>query len=103
MVYKPEPSPLQKAPWEFDQPLCAEIGVEAYYIDDEDERSELPNVPGVIRQAKELCFSCVHRADCAEWGIVHERFGVWGGLSPNERNIIRRKRNIFVHDLYKSA
>lgn len=100
MVYNPEPSALKNVPWEFDQPLCAEIGTEAYYVDDE---TEMPGVQGIMRQVKELCFSCVHRVDCAEWGIVHERFGVWGGLSPVERQAIRRKRNIFIHDLYKSA
>jgi hypothetical protein len=102
MVYTPEPSPLTKFPWEFDQPLCAEIGVEAYYIEDEDDK-EFPRALGVLSQVKKLCGSCVHQPDCAEWGIRHERYGLWGGLNPQERHKIRRQRNIFVHDLYKSA
>lgn len=44
------------------------------------------------RKAKDVCRSCVVRYDCAEHGIAHEHFGIWGGLSDRERRRIRRER-----------
>jgi WhiB family redox-sensing transcriptional regulator len=43
------------------------------------------------KEAKAVCDGCVVRADCAEFGL-HERFGVWGGLSERERRRIRARR-----------
>lgn len=45
------------------------------------------------REAKEVCRSCVVRADCLEFAITNgEKFGIWGGLSERERRRIRRAR-----------
>tara|TARA_B100000214_G_C23937828_1_gene614050 strand:- start:709 stop:864 length:156 start_codon:yes stop_codon:yes gene_type:complete len=33
---------------------------------------------------------------CAEHGIHHEAFGIWGGLTTKDRREIRRKRNIIL-------
>ena len=35
-------------------------------------------------------------AECAEWGIKHEVFGIWGATTPQQRKRIREKRNIVV-------
>lgn len=80
-----------KPPWEFENPLCAEIGLDLFYKDDdfEDDRAL---VNGEQAKAKKLCEYCDHLNDCAEWGINKERWGVWGGLTPRERHNIRRKR-----------
>ena len=40
--------------------------------------------PAVIAQAKVLCATCPMRHDCLELGLA-ERFGVWGGLTVEER------------------
>lgn len=40
--------------------------------------------------AKKLCERCPVRALCAEYAIANnEQFGVWGGLSPREREKFR--------------
>jgi WhiB family transcriptional regulator, redox-sensing transcriptional regulator len=45
------------------------------------------------KEAKEVCRSCVVRADCLEFAITNgEKFGIWGGLSERERRRIRRAR-----------
>ena len=36
-------------------------------------------------EAKKVCDSCPVLSDCREWGLRYERFGVWGGMTPNER------------------
>lgn len=79
------------SPWEFTNPLCAEIGVELFYRD-EDFEDDRAIIHGEQVKAAQVCNSCEHLADCAEWGINRERWGVWGGLTPRERQSIRRKR-----------
>lgn len=43
---------------------------------------------------KEICEWCPMRYPCAEWGIWHESYGYWGGLSAAERRKIKRKWGI---------
>lgn len=79
-----------KPPWEFDNPVCAEIGPYYFYLEDdgiEYSRNDAQKV-------RSMCNSCIHQSDCAEWGIAKERFGVWGGLTPKERSLIRRRRRV---------
>ncbi len=80
-----------RPPWEFEKPLCAEIGVELFYKDDTNEEDRAI-VNGEQAKAALICTGCEHVFDCAEWGINRERWGVWGGLTPLQRNSIRRKR-----------
>lgn len=77
-------------PWEFDQPLCAEVGPYYFYLEDDG----LPFSTNDLQKVKSFCGNCVHQFDCAEWGIKKERFGIWGGLNPKEREKIRRKRRV---------
>lgn len=79
-----------KPPWQFDNPLCAEIGTHYYYLEEDDENYSRND----INKAKSLCAKCEHQFDCAEWGIAKERFGIWGGLNSRERSLIRRRRRV---------
>lgn len=43
-------------------------------------------------EAKAVCARCVVREPCLDYALqTHEGFGIWGGLSPEERNQIRRR------------
>lgn len=43
--------------------------------------------------AKRICRGCPVMAECLQWALEHdEQEGVWGGLDPNERAALRRKR-----------
>ena len=45
------------------------------------------------RPAKEVCRGCVVRVECLESSLQDgEKFGIWGGLSEQERRPIRRQR-----------
>ncbi|MDO5026031.1 MAG: WhiB family transcriptional regulator [Trueperella sp.] len=48
-----------------------------------------------IERAKRICQSCPVLAECREYALVHrEPYGVWGGLSEEERKrIISRRRH----------
>ncbi len=41
--------------------------------------------------AKALCAGCPALTECRQWGIDHERYGIWGGLSEKQRHDIRSK------------
>jgi WhiB family transcriptional regulator, redox-sensing transcriptional regulator len=48
------------------------------------------DVPG-IEFAKEVCAGCDHRPECLAWALDHNiEFGVWGGVTEDERKRIRR-------------
>lgn len=49
--------------------------------------------------ARSMCEECPVRVECARWGIAHELDGMWGGLTPKERQRIRSRRGIMVNSL----
>lgn len=77
-----------KPPWEFDNPLCAELGPTHYFAEDDELEVETKE----RQQIRKLCNTCEHQFDCAEWGIYKEKWGIWGGLTVRERRLIRRRR-----------
>lgn len=45
------------------------------------------------REAKAICATCPVKAECADFALDnHERFGIWGGLSEQNRKNLRRRR-----------
>ncbi|MDQ1709514.1 MAG: WhiB family transcriptional regulator, redox-sensing transcriptional regulator [Frankiaceae bacterium] len=41
------------------------------------------------RQAKAICHGCPVVAQCAQFALsTREQFGVWGGLTPRERELL---------------
>lgn len=79
---------MDKGPWTFTSALCSQVDTELFFPD----RGDAPGA----RMAATICGSCIHKADCAEWGINNEMFGVWGGLNENDRRRIRRQKGIKV-------
>ncbi|WP_228973795.1 WhiB family transcriptional regulator [Streptomyces sp. DH12] len=62
--------------------LCAQTGPELFF----------PEPGSSTREAKMLCGICEGREACLEYALAHdERFGVWGGLSEQERYALRRR------------
>jgi len=47
-------------------------------------------LPGL---AKKFCARCPVRAECLVEGMT-ERYGIWGGYTPDERALLRRKQAI---------
>jgi WhiB family redox-sensing transcriptional regulator len=46
-----------------------------------------------LAKAKSICHRCPVMADCLAWAVhTSERYGVWGGLSEDERDTLRRRR-----------
>jgi hypothetical protein len=68
---------------------CSGMGADLFYV-------EYGTASGqeTARYIKSFCDNCKKLSQCAEYGIKHERFGFWGGLTPNAREMIRRKNGI---------
>ena len=48
----------------------------------------------VPRQIANVCASCAIQTECARWGIHHELYGIWGGLSDSDRETLRIRYGI---------
>lgn len=56
--------------------LCAQTDPEAFF----------PEKGSPNKSAKRICGRCPVTAECLEYALRHdERFGIWGGLSENQR------------------
>jgi hypothetical protein len=65
---------------------CRNAITEGLYI--EDSYGRLP------KPVKALCNGCPFLDPCLEWGVQHERFGLWGGTDDRDRESIRSLRGI---------
>lgn len=47
-----------------------------------------------IERARQICRACPVRIQCLEWAFDHHAdYGIWGGLSEDERRSLRRTRH----------
>lgn len=80
----PAPSPLLSGafiapePW-VDDALCGQTYPDAFFPD-----ADAPE--GSTAKARRVCGSCLVSDDCLTYALTHdERYGIWGGKTPNER------------------
>ena len=65
------------------QALCAQVDPELFF----------PEKGGSAEPARRVCLRCPVTRECLEFALEHdERFGVWGGLSEQERRDLARAR-----------
>lgn len=38
-----------------------------------------------VTLGKRICTSCPVKTDCLDYSLIHEEYGVWGGLTENQR------------------
>lgn len=86
---------MQRGPQDYEAPSCAQVGGDFWFAEKDVDDSELKVITD-YRFAKSICNSCPHKTECAEWGLEHELWGMWGGLTPKERVYIRRRKNLFI-------
>lgn len=84
-----------RKPWEFEDPLCAEVGTDVFFARDADEQRSRKSQEN-YKEAREICKRCDHIVECAEWGIKYESYGMWGGLTPADRAKARRKVSVTI-------
>lgn len=45
-----------------------------------------------VEEAKKVCARCVVREQCLDWALsAGQDYGVWGGLSEDERRALKRR------------
>lgn len=72
-----------------EQALCAEIGFIDFHPDKHDHNMTRMNI------AKRICSMCDVQEACLEYSLaVGDDYGIWGGMSPKERQKLRRQRGI---------
>ena len=65
-----------------DQARCAEVDGEIFF----------PEKGGSTREAKKVCRGCEVRAECLEFALEkRELWGIYGGLSPEQRRDLLRE------------
>lgn len=80
---------------DFTSAACKGIDTEMFYpIESEVVEGSASYID--LKTVKRICSECPIKDVCLEWGVLHERFGVWGGATSSERERIRIERNIFV-------
>jgi WhiB family redox-sensing transcriptional regulator len=46
-----------------------------------------------VTEAKSVCHRCPVASDCLAWALASgQDFGVWGGMSEDERRALKRRR-----------
>jgi hypothetical protein len=75
----------------FDNALCVNTPSEWFYEED----TVKPQLE-VVELARLVCAPCVERVRCLEWAMQNEKYGMWGGVTANERSAIKGERE---HDL----
>lgn len=62
---------------------CSQVDPEVMFAED----------PLGIRSAKYVCGRCAFQIDCLEGALARrEEYGVWGGLTYNEREALRKRK-----------
>jgi WhiB family redox-sensing transcriptional regulator len=56
-----------------DEAKCANIDVAKFF----ERASE--------REAKRFCATCPVKGDCLQYSLVYDMYGIWGGMTYNER------------------
>ena len=73
-----------RGPWQFEAPRCSEVGGDFFFPERGENSIE-------VRIAKNICSSCIHKTECAEWAVAHHETGIWGGTTEHTRRKLRKK------------
>lgn len=79
---------------DFTSATCSGIGIEFFFPEDKGSGTSAEE-----RMAKRLCLACPVLKECREWGMRHELYGIWGGMSPRDRMVARRKTGYVVQQI----
>jgi hypothetical protein len=90
---------------------CKGIDTDYFYYPNGDDGSDRflekrvgakGGVSSVYGYLNRICNECPIMAECADYAIRNEQWGFWGGLSPSQRQRIRRTLGIVLNDVFDS-
>lgn len=88
-----------RAPWHYENPGCASVGGEFWFPERAPDEFTFSYQSPEVMIAKSICNSCIHKTECQQWGLEHESFGIWGGLTGRELELKRKRLNIIVEEV----
>lgn len=47
-----------------------------------------------VKQAKAVCRDCPVMGECLDYALEHEAYGIWGGMTEQERERFRRSNGL---------
>lgn len=69
-----------------EQAQCSGSDTETFYHDTWEKRRE------ELVLLKKMCSHCPVAAECLDYALqTNEAYGIWGGLTPAERRLVRRR------------
>lgn len=75
---------LELPDFDLSQAVCGQTDPELFFPDRADN--------SYSHLAKQICSECPVRIECLTWALKNdEEFGIWGGFSPKERRLIKRR------------
>ena len=80
------------SPWRH-RAACADMPTEMFYLDGVGGRNQ-ENRPDPLEPAKAVCRRCPVIEPCLEQALINDEFGIWGGTTVYERDVIRRRRGM---------
>lgn len=85
----PDRLPPYTGAWDWQlQAACRDYGDAAFFAPDGESRTHRADRE---RRAKDICATCPVRTACLQHAlIIGEPYGVWGGLTPEERHQLQR-------------
>lgn len=69
-----------------EQARCREVGLHFFFPDVMPPKE----MTAAVKQAKRVCGKCEVAAECLSYGM-NETFGIWGGTTPMERRVLRKR------------
>jgi hypothetical protein len=91
-----------RGPWAYENPSCASVGSDFWFPDRDAGDSPVRAINAQSEEVKlaiSVCNGCAHKFECRQWGIEHERHGIWGGLTEGSRRPFRKLLNITVKEV----
>jgi WhiB family redox-sensing transcriptional regulator len=68
---------------------CFGKNTEHFYIDDR-EKGQTKKNKKLLMDAKIMCSTCPFLDQCRMYALKREKYGVWGGTTPQERDKLRK-------------
>jgi len=66
---------------------CTDMEIDTFFPEKEDI-----DYRRNVQAAKKICGTCPYSSECLEWALKYEQHGIWGGLTPEQRNTLKRNR-----------
>ena len=88
-TYNKLPKPLYETyKWQ-EEAACRGMDTELFYLP---ENSRGTNKQTIVTAAKKICATCTVKSECLEYALaIDEPYGVWGGMSEEERRYLKLK------------